>query len=122
MHPFPQPQPKKVYFGDASGPRYKADWHHIKVKLRLNSIENGVAVKDGDIQYWFDGQLIIDHHDVVFRTGRHPDMKINQFLMLPYFGPGVPYEQKIWIDDLKIFTDDGASGDGSSSGFFPVFF
>lgn len=113
-----EPQPEKVYFGDAPGPRYKADWHHIKVKLQLNSIANGVAVKDGIVQYWFDGALIIDHHDVVFRTGRHPDMKINQFLMLPYYGPGVPHEQKIWIDDLKIHTDDGApDGDPQGSDF-----
>ena len=24
--------------------------------------------------------------------------------MAPYFGPGVPHEQKIWIDDLRILT------------------
>jgi len=44
----------------------------------------------------------MDYGDVLFRTGRHPEMKINQFLMLPYFGPGVPHEQSIWLDELKI--------------------
>jgi len=30
----------------------------------------------------------------------------DQFLMAPYFGPGVPHEQSIWIDDLRIYTED----------------
>ena len=63
------------------------------------------GIKDGVLQYWFDSKLIMDYRDVVFRTGQHPDMKINQFLMAPYFGPGVPHEQWIWIDDLRIYTD-----------------
>ena len=48
----------------------------------------------------------MDFRDVVFRTGAHPDMKINQFLMAPYFGPGVPHAQTIWIDDLTISTSE----------------
>jgi hypothetical protein len=94
----------EVYFSDEKGPRYKGDWHHVKVSLQLNSIKDGIGQADGVIRYWYDSQLIIDHSDVVFRTGRHPDMKINQFLMTPYFGPGVPHEQSIWIDNLRITT------------------
>jgi len=99
-------EPEKIHFGDESGPYYKGDWHHIKVKFQLNSVVDGVGIKDGVIQYWFDDKLIMDYHDVVFRTGQHPDMKINQFLMAPYFGPGVPHEQWIWIDDLSISTEN----------------
>jgi len=98
-------EPDRVYFSDEKGPYYKGDWHHVKVKFQLNSVVDGVGIKDGVLQYWFDGELIMDYHDVVFRTGQHPDMKINQFLMAPYFGPGVPHEQWIWIDDLRIYTD-----------------
>jgi len=97
-------EPEKIHFGDESGPYYKGDWHHIKVRFQLNSVVDGVGIKDGVIQYWFDGKLIMDYHDVVFRTGQHPDMKINQFLMAPYFGPGVPHEQRVWIDDLRIWA------------------
>ena len=102
-------QPEKVYFGEVAGARYKGDWHSVEVRLRLNSLADGKAAKDGVLQYWFDGELIMDYGDVVFRTGTHPDMKINQFLMAPYFGPGAPRAQRIWIDDLRIFTDDGRS-------------
>ena len=94
----------EVYFSDEKGPRYKGDWHHVKARFQLNSIKDGIGQADGVIQYWYDGDLIIDHRDVVFRTGRHPDMKINQFLMTPYFGPGAPHEQTIWIDNLRITT------------------
>jgi len=97
-------EPEKIHFGDEPGPHYKGDWHHIKVRFQLNSVVDGVGLKDGIIQYWFDSKLIMDYHDVVFRTDQHPDMKINQFLMAPYFGPGVPHEQWIWIDDLRIWT------------------
>ena len=95
-------EPDSKYFSDETGPFYKGDWHHIKVTLQLNSINDGIGQNDGIIRYWYDGTLIMDFNDVVFRTGRHPDMKINQFLMAPYFGPGAPHEQSIWIDELKI--------------------
>ena len=98
-------QTDRVYFSDEPGQYYKGDWHHVKAKFRLNSVVNGIGMKDGILQYWFDDKLIMDYHNVVFRTGQHPNMKINQFLMTPYFGPGVPHEQWIWIDDLKITTD-----------------
>jgi len=101
-------EPDGVHFGDEPGPYYKGDWHHVVAKLQLNSVVDDVGVKDGVLQYWFDDVLIMDYHDVVFRTGQHPDMKINQFLMAPYFGPGVPHEQWIWVDDLRIYTTEGA--------------
>jgi len=26
--------------------------------------------------------------------------------MLRYYGPGVPHEQSIWVDDLRIYTEE----------------
>ena len=98
-------EPSEGYFTDDRGPRYKGDWHHVRVKFQLNTIRDGVGQKDGIIQYWYDGKLVMDYHDIVFRTGQHTTMKINQFLMAPYYGPGVPHEQTIWIDDLQISTE-----------------
>ncbi|HUU29987.1 MAG TPA: hypothetical protein VM123_19455 [archaeon] len=96
----------EIYFSDEPGPYYKGDWHHIKASFKLNSVVDGIGVCDGVLQYWYDGRLLMDYRDVLYRTGRHPGMKINQFLMLPYFGPGVPHEQSIWIDDLKIAEEE----------------
>jgi len=97
----------KVYFSDEQGPYYKGDWHHIEVDLKLNSVRDGIGRRDGVLRYRYDSETIMDYDDVVFRTGRYPDMLINQFFMGPYFGPGVPHPQKIWIDNLKITSEGG---------------
>lgn len=94
-----------VFFGGEAGKKSKSDWHTVKARLKLNTVKDGVGQRDGELQYWLDGALIIDHKDVVFRTGKHPDMLINQFMMAPYFGPGVPGPQTIWIDDLTVATE-----------------
>ncbi|MDA1190131.1 MAG: hypothetical protein O3A46_00435 [Candidatus Poribacteria bacterium] len=94
-----------VYFGDKRGDRYKGDWHRVKARFKLNSVVDGIGVADGELQYWFDGKLLIDQRNVVLRTGARPNMKFNQFLMTPYFGPGVRHEQRIWVDDLRIHTE-----------------
>lgn len=96
----------KKYFDDAPGLYDKSKWHRVTATLRLNSVKNGIGQRDGVLQYRFDDALILDYHDVVFRTGAHPDMKINQFLMLPYYGPGVPHPQTIWVDEIVISTDE----------------
>lgn len=98
-------QAEKIYFGQNPGPRYQGDWHHVRARFKLNSIVDGIGMKDGVLQYWFDGKKILDERRVVFRTGQHPNMKIDQLLVGPYFGPGVPHEQWIWIDELRIYTD-----------------
>jgi len=92
----------KVYFADAVGPYYKNDWHRVEAYLKLNSIVNGKGIADGVIQYWFDGQLIIDHQDVMLRTAQYPDMKFNQLVIAPWIGDGSPVDQTFWIDNLTI--------------------
>lgn len=98
-------QAERIYFGESSGSHYKGNWHQVWARFKLNSIVDGIGVKDGELHYWLDGKKLLDERQVVFRTGQHPDMKIDQLLMTPYFGPGVPREQRIWIDDLRIYTD-----------------
>jgi hypothetical protein len=40
------------------------------------------------------------------RSTDFPAMKFNQFLMTPYFGPGLlPHAQKLWIDELAVGTN-----------------
>ena len=96
----------KKYFDDAPGPFDKSKWHKVTASLKLNSVRDGIGQRDGVLRYWFDGELLMDYHDVVFRTGVHPRMKINQFLMLPYYGPGVPHAQTIRVDEITISTDE----------------
>ena len=64
---------------------------------------------------WFDGRLVVDRTDVVLRSTDFPNMRFNQFLLAPYFGPGLlPHEQTLWIDELVVATrrPDAGSGPG----------
>jgi len=92
------------YFLPNPGPGYKGDWHFVEAYLQLNTIQNGVGVSDGIVRYWVDGQLVIDHHDVLFRTGAHPTMQFNQFMLAWYIGDGSPVDQTVWVDDLTVAT------------------
>jgi hypothetical protein len=94
-----------VLFSDSPGPFYKNDWHLIEVYVKLNSIVNGRGANDGVIQYWFDGQLVMDYRNVMLRTGRNADMKFNQFIIGPYIGVGSPVDQAFWVDNLVLATD-----------------
>ena len=41
----------------------------------------------------------------ILRSTDFPEMKFNQFLLKPYFGPGLlPHEQTLWIDELAVGT------------------
>jgi PKD repeat protein len=94
----------RPYFLDAPGAGYKNDWHFVEVYVRLNSIVAGIGLTDGVVQYWFDGQVVLDHRDVLLRTGRSPDMEFNQLLIGLWMSDGSPVQQTMWIDDLTIGT------------------
>jgi uncharacterized protein YjdB len=93
-----------VVFQPTAGPGYKNDWNFVEAYFQLNTIVNGVGQADGVMQYWFNGTLIIDRHDILFRTGAHPTLQFNQFLIAPYIGDGSPVDQSMFIDNLRIAT------------------
>ena len=70
----------------------------------MNSIVAGKGINNGVVQYWFDGQLLIDHHDVLLRTGANATMQFNQLVIAPYIGDGSPVTQSMWIDTLTVGT------------------
>jgi hypothetical protein len=100
-------------FSNTAGPYYKGDWHLVEVFVKLNSIVNGIGVKDGILQFWFDGNPVMNYSNVVFRSGLYPDMKFNQLIIGPYIGDGSPVDQTFWVDDLVVAT--GRPGDTASS-------
>jgi len=99
-----------VFFQDTQGAYYKNDWHHIEAYFKLNSIFNSKGVADGVMQYWYDGNLIINHNNVMLRTGQYPLMKFNQFIVAPWIGDGSPIEQIMWIDNLTVMTSRPDAG------------
>ncbi len=82
-------------------------WHCVEAEFRLNTLdlEAGRPNADGVVRGWFDGKPVIERTDVVLRSTDFPGMKFNQFLLLPYFGPGLlPQAQTLWIDELAVGT------------------
>jgi hypothetical protein len=80
-------------------------WHCVEAQFKLNTVDLKADKPnaDGIVRGWFDGQLLIDHTDVILRSTDFPNMKFNQILMAPYFGPGlIPHAQKLWIDELAV--------------------
>ncbi|MEX2138854.1 MAG: prenyltransferase/squalene oxidase repeat-containing protein, partial [Pirellulales bacterium] len=83
-------------------------WHCIEAMFRLNSLDRKADKPnaDGIVRGWFDGKLVVDRTDVILRSTDFPKMKFNQFLLTPYFGPGLlPQEQSLWIDELAVGTE-----------------
>ena len=83
-------------------------WHCVEAMFRLNSLdlERDRPNADGIVRAWFDGKLVVERTDVILRSTDFPDMKFNQFLLAPYFGPGLlPHEQTLWIDELAVGTE-----------------
>jgi predicted amidohydrolase len=81
-------------------------WHCVEAMFKLNSLDRDRVNKDGIVRGWFDGKLVVERTDVVLRSTDFPNMKFNQFLLAPYFGPGLlPHEQTLWIDELAVGTE-----------------
>ncbi len=95
-------------FYDSKENLFKDDgWHCVEALFQLNSLDLKADKPnaDGIVRGWFDGQLVIDRTDVVLRSTDFPKMKFNQFLLTPYFGPGLlPHAQTLWIDELAVGT------------------
>jgi len=94
----------QVTFRPTTGPGYKGDWNHVEAYFQLNSIVAGKGVPDGVMQYWFNGALIIDRHDILFRTAARPTIQFDKFMIAPYIGDGSPVNQTMWVDDLIVAT------------------
>ena len=72
-------------------------------------MNSAVGVADGVVQYWLDGELIVDEDDVLMRTQTGEDnMLFNQLLIGPFIGGpgggGSPEAQTWWIDELTVAT------------------
>lgn len=99
--------------GGFNGKTYDSDkvlftddkWHRVEAYFQLNTLDLAAdkPKSDGIIRGWVDGQLVIDRTDVILRSTDFPNMKFNQFLLAPYFGPGLlPHAQTLWIDELTV--------------------
>jgi hypothetical protein len=93
-----------VAFSDTPGRLYKNNWRFVEALFSLNSIVDGKGVPDGELRMWVDGEVLVDAPGVMLRTGKHPEMQFNQFLVAPYIGDGSPVEQSMWVDEIVVAT------------------
>ena len=93
-----------VTFQPNPGTGYKNNWNFVEAYYQLNTVVNGIGQADGIMQYWFNGTLVIDRHDILYRTGQHPTIQFSQFLIAPYIGDGSPVDQSMYIDNLRVAT------------------
>ncbi len=83
------------------------EWHCIEALFQLNTLDLKADKPNanGIVRGWFDGKLVIDRTDIILRSTDFPKMKFNQYLLTPYFGPGLlPQAQTLWIDELVVGT------------------
>ena len=62
--------PQPYFLATPGVPGYKGNWNHVETYFQINSIVGGVGQADGVMQYWFNGALAIDRHDVFPEIGR----------------------------------------------------
>lgn len=80
-------------------------WHCIEAMFKLNTLDLKADKPnaDGIIRGWFDGKLVVDESKAILRTTDFPNMKFNQYILTPYFGPSLlPHAQSLWIDELTV--------------------
>jgi hypothetical protein len=93
-----------VAFLPNSGAGYKSDWNFVEAYYQLNSIVGGIGQADGIMQYWFNGALLIDRRDIVYRTGARASLQFSQFIIKPYIGDGSPVDQSMFVDNFRLAT------------------
>jgi hypothetical protein len=91
-----------VEFQPDSGPGYKGNWNHVEAYFQLNTVANGADSANGVMQYWFNDSLVIDRHDILFRTSVRAQLQLAQFVIAPYIGDGSPVDQSMWVDSLTV--------------------
>jgi hypothetical protein len=97
-----------MFYDSADELFHDDQWHCVEAFFKLNTLDakNDKPNADGVVRGWFDGKQVVDRTDVILRSTDFPNMKFNQFLMTPFFGPGLlPHAQKLWIDELVVGTE-----------------
>ena len=90
-------------------------WHCVEAFFQLNTLDlkKDQPNRDGVVRGWVNDKLVVERTDVVLRSTDFPEMKFNQLLMAPYFGPGLlSHAQKLWIDELTVGTERQGRGAG----------
>lgn len=96
-----------VYLTDPSGgpvhyPR--GEWFHIIQRLKVNTVTNGQAHPDGEIEIWYNGQAAANITGLRFVNN---DDKVDKAYFATFYGGGTreyapERDSYIWYDDVKV--------------------
>ncbi len=87
-------------------------WYCLELMFKPNTI----GVRDGEIRFWMDGELIVERTGMRFRDVE--DVKIRRFAFTGYFGGGgmintSPKNQRIYIDNYILSRERIGCNEGS---------
>ena len=94
-------------FEDLFAPRANyADWHRIELQITMNSAP---GVSDGQLVFWFDGQLERSVSNIPWRQTGSPELGFNMISVggnwNNWYAPVVDQEEQWYaIDDLQVCT------------------
>ena len=84
----------------------RGEWHHIAERVKTNTVTNGTANPDGELEVWFDGQQVLLRTGLRFRTNTDG---INELYFSTFHGGGSvdwapTVDSYIWFDDIRVGT------------------
>ena len=77
-------------------------WYHLRHRVVMNSVVNGVGQNDGIVQAWLDGKLVLDLNNIRFRDIE--TLKIDGFYFSTFFG-GSGNQWNTSKDEVALFDD-----------------
>lgn len=82
----------------------KGEWVHMTERVKINSVSNGKANPDGEVQVWFNGQEVLNLKGLRFVNNQD---KVDNFYFSTFHGGNSPDWAPentcwIWYDDLVI--------------------
>ncbi|MBR4349108.1 MAG: heparin lyase I family protein, partial [Bacteroidales bacterium] len=85
----------------------RGEWHHLAERVKTNTVTNGSANPDGELEVWVDGQQVLLRKGLRFRTNSDG---VNELYFSTFHGGGnadwsPTVDSYIWFDDIRIGTD-----------------
>ncbi|MFS0725242.1 polysaccharide lyase [Paenibacillus sp. 1P07SE] len=96
-----------VYLADSSGEPVhypRGEWFHVIQRLKVNTVTNGQAQPDGEIEVWYNGQAAAKVTGLRFVNNAD---KVDTAYFATFYGGGTreyapERDSYIWYDDVKV--------------------
>jgi len=96
-------QEDEVFWFEPNGSRTEIQsdvWYSIRQRIVMNT----PGVRDGILQLWIDGRLVLDQDNLQWRNT--PDLQIDRFFFSTFFGGGFIWrsskDEVVFFDDIKM--------------------